>query len=1357
MEILVKPSGDKQFVILQRASQPSAEYAAWRTLNAQDPRLHRELAAALQNDHDTLAKIARYDGFQSGQQHNPEHMATKLLSNDKLVVRYQASEPRTLPDKHADANTAAPETAVNANDPVPAPKPNTPAPPPSGAQGGTVSGQPCPEQTRCTESGCPINMTLGQEQLPVEDFALPGPVPFVWKRFYRSGHSRDIGLGHGWTHTGCEVLVLEEDRVRLWADDGREIRFTRPYIGQSSRQLAENLELQFVAAQQFILKQPGQPSKVFEREGGNRYRLTQIRHKAYRAPEKGATGEGDGEQGYALTLHYNVQNKLVRITGNWGRGLLFTRNEQGRVTQVHPLTPDGEKREPALAQYDYDAAGDLIAHRNADGHGEHYQYRNHIITQRTLATGFHFYFEWDQHSNNGRCLRNWGDRGIYDYTFAWDPAHNASQTTDSRGFTTAYHYNAFGLVTEAIDHEGHRHRKVFNTAGQLVEAMDPLGHKTQYHYDKEQRLLGVTNALGYQSGGSYFQGEMTAFTDAAGHRWQRQFHPNGLLAEVTGPRGETTRYQYTQNGLLSKLTDPAQRVTTYTWNVNAELVKQTDPLGNSLHYRYDDGGRVIAVTAQEKGQALEEAVATATTRYAYTAAGLIQKTIRPNGEASELRYNEAGQLTTFIDPQGRITQYQYDDGLRQPSLRIDAAGQRIRYEYDTERNLTALINENGDRHSFEYDGNERLIKETGFDGRVQQYHYNAAGHLVKHLDAGAVHTEFERDALGQLQAKSSQSLQLGGQQLGKQKLREHSQYRYDALGRLIETCNAHQYLAFAYDPLGNILQESQIDLNGALDGGGNKQLAARQRQDIRHQYNILGQRVSTALPDGQTLRYGYHDSLAFKTIKLNNTIVTDVERDHRGRERIRHQGDLQTRTDYDPQGRLLKQQAVNTHNKQTPIQRDYGYDAFGNINWIKDGPEETRYIYDTLDRLKRTDGAHPEFFSFDPAGNLLAISDSKSPSPGLAKGNRLLIQGDKKFDYDARGNLITESRGKDGKRQKHFQYNLQNQLIRVDTNTQHETVSFTYDPLGRRIEKRDAFGVTRFLWVDNLLTQETRNTIKKTYVYEPGSFRPVALVQDDQVYHYHLDHLGTPRELTDHSGNIVWKARYKTYGNLALKEIDEVENNLRFQGQYYDTETGLHYNRFRYYHPESGQFINQDPIGLLGGLNNYQYAPNPTMWVDPLGLVCKENAWNKFQAHHKGQFNNSSDAASAYNDLKKSQSPWPINFDPPEATLIPGTQIKMALSPGQSSTRPGAFATFDDIPDVNYARNKLAIKEAWKPSIDRVATYEVIKPLPVKIGPVGPQIETGKYFAGGGSQVEMAVKATDRMSHLKLIDETPII
>src|SRR5690606_29500957 len=119
---------------------------------------------------------------------------------------------------------------------------------------------------------------------------------------------------------------------------------------------------------------------------------------------------------------------------------------------------------------------------------------------------------------------------------------------------------------------------------------------------------------------------------------------------------------------------------------------------------------------------------------------------------------------------------------------------------------------------------------------------------------------------------------------------------------------------------------------------------------------------------------------------------------------------------------------------------------------------------------------------------------------------------------------------------------------------------------------------------------------------------------------------------------------------------------------------------------------------------------------------------------------------------------WPIAFDPPEATLLPGTRVQMAMSPGQPSNRPGGFATFDNIPNVRYVREDLAVKKVWKPQIDRVVTYEITEPLPVRIGPVGPQIDkgVGKYLPGGGSQVEMAVDAVDRMKYLKVIDETPI-
>ena len=692
--------------------------------------------------------------------------------------------------------------------------------------------------------------------------------------------------------------------------------------------------------------------------------------------------------------------------------------------------------------------------------------------------------------------------------------------------------------------------------------------------------------------------------DAHGQTWKRAFNAQGLLQHRTDPLGNRTTYDYNDNGMLTCVTDPAGRKTQYSWNNSAELTSHTDPLNNTLHYRYDDTGQIVEMIAQAAGQALDHAKHAAT-QYAYTPTGLIARVINPDGQTTAFEYNENDQLTKHTDAHNRVTQYFYDDKLRQPTRRIDPAGHSLKYQYDSERNLTALINENGDQHQFFYDGNERLIKEIGFDGRTQHYQYNPAGHLIQHLDSGEILTTFERNALGQLTTKHSRRISDAPDTHS-----ERSRYCYDRVGRLLETYNAHQLLQFEYDPLGHVIKETQT----AIDATG-KAVVSSTKVGIEHQYNALGQRTQTILPDGQKINYDFDDSLAFASVSLNDQRITQVQRDSLGRELSRAQGALTTTTDYDPQGRLQQQRATHKDNNLSLIQREYGYDPVGNLNHIKDGNDETKYVYDTLNRLKLATSASPEFFDFDPAGNLLSISDSPTPVPGKVKGNRLLMQGDKKFDYDARGNLIKESRGHDGKLQTQFVYNLNNQLIAVTSWQRDKSVTFKYDPLGRRIEKQDAFGTTQFLWTDNLLAQETRNNIQKTYVYEPGSFRPLAQVQDDQVYHYHLDHLGTPRELTNDAGKIVWKAKYKTYGNLALKEIDEIENNLRFQGQYFDEETGLHYNRFRYYNPGTGQFINQDPIGLLGGLNNYQYAPNPIAWIDPMGLtVAKESSTRQSDA-----------------------------------------------------------------------------------------------------------------------------------------------
>ncbi len=117
----------------------------------------------------------------------------------------------------------------------------------------------------------------------------------------------------------------------------------------------------------------------------------------------------------------------------------------------------------------------------------------------------------------------------------------------------------------------------------------------------------------------------------------------------------------------------------------------------------------------------------------------------------------------------------------------------------------------------------------------------------------------------------------------------------------------------------------------------------------------------------------------------------------------------------------------------------------------------------------------------------------------------------------------------------------------------------------------------------------------------------------DDVWFYHCDHLGTPQEMTDHTGAIVWKAQYKAWGECKVKPAksdffensETISNNIRFQGQYFDQETGLYYNRYRYYSPYVGRFISKNPIGLLGGYNLYRYVDNPIAWIDPFGLRKK--------------------------------------------------------------------------------------------------------------------------------------------------------
>jgi RHS repeat-associated protein len=358
------------------------------------------------------------------------------------------------------------------------------------------------------------------------------------------------------------------------------------------------------------------------------------------------------------------------------------------------------------------------------------------------------------------------------------------------------------------------------------------------------------------------------------------------------------------------------------------------------------------------------------------------------------------------------------------------------------------------------------------------------------------------------------------------------------------------------------------------------------------------------------------------------------------REVLRTQGQLSSRFDYDSLGRRTRHQVLRHAPQSLGVElepvltKSWKYDLAGEL--IEKGHSRrgvTRYAYDPLGRiLHSVNSLLREAFQWDNAANMVA----SNMHGGYVKYNRLYTFEDKRYHYDAHGRLASKQNG--AYTDQTFTYDAEHRLIEVRTrrNGVKQSVRFEYDALGRRIRKADAFGHTDFIWDGMQLLEERRGSTCLTYLYEPDSYVPLARLDhraqaandmppsspgatgSDNVYYFHNDVSGLPEELTDSQGRIVWQAHYKTWGNTVTEEwVDAVASdsvqpqalpqNLRYQGQYLDRETGLHYNTFRYYDPDIGRFITEDPIGLNGGINLYQYAPNPLLWMDPWGWCQARN------------------------------------------------------------------------------------------------------------------------------------------------------
>ena len=371
-------------------------------------------------------------------------------------------------------------------------------------------------------------------------------------------------------------------------------------------------------------------------------------------------------------------------------------------------------------------------------------------------------------------------------------------------------------------------------------------------------------------------------------------------------------------------------------------------------------------------------------------------------------------------------------------------------------------------------------------------------------------------------------------------------------------------------------------------------------------YTPNGQKATFTGPDGQIVRYGYDANNQLNSIELPVGAMVVNSYAWRAPGKWTLPGGVTQERQYDP---LLRPTGIRVRDQagNTLIDYLYTYDDAGNIATKQSEHGRYDYSYDALNRLVQADNPTlaDEAYTYDGVGN--RTTDTNRPGAwNYSTGNRLTGIGSQTgFTYDANGSLVQKT---DNGTTTDYQYNRENRLSRISRNGS-TVASYGYDPFGRRLWKEAGGQRIYFLYSEEGLVAEFDNsgTIIRAYGYESDGVwgtDPVYQKTGGQYYFYQNDHLGTPQKLVGTNGAVVWSAKYRAFGEALLDGSYAVENPLRFPGQYYDSETGLHYNGRRYFDPLLGRFITSDPIGLdANTLNTYAYVDNnPINWFDPNGL-----------------------------------------------------------------------------------------------------------------------------------------------------------
>ena len=942
----------------------------------------------------------------------------------------------------------------------------------------------------------------------------------------------------------------------------------------------------------------------------------------------------DGNRNRAFQYHPQLLGRMVAHAYEGRPPVLYVYNEAGKVIE--------QQRQGALS-YRFDYAQDCTTVTDSLGRTSVYHFEGQAGLRRVVKVQHPddsiTQSRFDASGRVTASIDALGRETRYDLDVA---TGNLLGITSPDGLQTRWDYNAYGQVVHVANPGGASERIEYDAMGRLSASVDALGHTTRYRYAEPQSETPntVEDAKGGQKHLTWsVTGLLTSYTDCSGSTTRYRYNRWGQRIETTGEEGARSSSRYDDQALLVAHTNALGQTTTYTYNAAADLIGVTAADGVSVEFERDAQGQLLTYQYGGPAQPLVQ-------RFQYDAAGRLAQLTNENGAHTTFaydlmdrlvnqvnfdgrtqgwHYNAAGEVTQSQD-ENLISRHQYDKmgRLLQRQTFVQNQPQDIQHEHFSYSEAGALAKAwhttelGGNTITVEFirdpvgrniaeiqsiagpDGNQswshtvkRAFNELGIES---QTHYEGlaaiawqtygAGHLhgvvldgrsvidferdKRHRETkrlfGPTQTQSSYDALSRLSYQHTHSPLIGEANAFKR------QHHYDAAGQLtrIETAQGlHQY---GYDKAGRLVDAAQPGLalqHYRFDPAGNRLFEKQQAQTPQANWD-------------ETVRQHMVD-------KNFNLLGKGSVQDAHGGEpkwmdnRIKDDGEYH-----------------------------YEYDAWGNLRrkYKAEGSEEHRYHYDSHHRLIRytlesdslVQGAN---YHYDPFGRRVAKQVQHADQDGNLIGDAKTTY----YGWDGDRLVLTEH----NQRQIHTIYEPGSfvPLIRVegDKAQPKRTLAQKLQAQSQTMDRKTQTileGLEQE-WREDRLSADSQQWMQQTQL-QPETLKAMLDEKppgrEQQIHLYQCDHLGTPLALIDQQGKIAWAARVGPWGGvIAEYNPENLEQPIRLPGQHEDSESGLYYNRHRYYDPISGRYVTQDPIGWRGDINYYIYPIDPILWLDPLGLI----------------------------------------------------------------------------------------------------------------------------------------------------------